>query len=492
MDTPESGVLGRVALGNRLTGLITAFTFMFAALIANLTLIQVIKADYYRNLPINNHTIVRSSRVQRGSIITSDGVTIAESILSDEGDGSYVRSYPQGNVATNLVGYLSTQYGASGIESTMNDVLTGHADYSNWTNALYSMAGIQQPGSTVVLTINSQMQAAAQEALYGYRGAIVVLNPETGAVLAEASSPTFNYDNIGELMMSDSTDGELYNRATDLTFPPGSTFKVVTLSAALDSGAVTLDSTYEAPAELQVDNGWVTNFHDEEWPSLTLREALMYSANTVYAQVGTEIGPSTLVSYARGFGFGTTLGQDFKAQASVMPDPSEMTTWETAWAACGQPVGEHPSPAGPMSTVMQNAVIAATIANGGIAMNPYVVDHILSPEGVTVSTARPRSLGQPVTAQTSEQVKSAMLDVVEYGTGVGARISGVTVAGKTGTAETGGEYANSAFIGFAPYDQPTLAISVYIEGADEDVSGVAAYLAGEVLATCINVQAGVM
>ena len=263
------------------------------------------------------------------------------------------------------------------------------------------------------------------------------------------------------------------------------------MAAALDSGVATLDSTYSAPASLPVDDSQVTNIHDDEWESLTLREALMYSANTVYAQVGMDLGASALVSYARAFGYGMPMGQDFYCETSLMPDPEEMSTWETAWAACGQPVGEHVSPAGPQTTVMQNAVVAAAVANGGIAMNPYVVDRVLSPEGATVSSARTRSLGQPITASTADLMKSAMYDVVESGTGVGARISGVSVSGKTGTAETGAAYANSAFIGFAPYDQPTLAISVYVEGGDEDVSGIAAYLAGEVLATCINVQSGV-
>lgn len=489
MDTPESGVLGRVALGNRLTALVTTFALMFAALVTNLTYIQVVRADYYRNLPINNHTIVRSARVQRGPIITIDGRTLAESVMSE--DGTYVRSYPQGNTATNLVGYLSTQYGATGVESYMNDVLTGHADYSNWVNALYSLAGVEQPGSSVVLTINSEMQLAAERALEGYAGAIVVMNPSTGALLASASAPTFNYDNIGELMTSESANGELLNRATQVLYSPGSTFKAVTLSAALDSGLATLDDWYEAPASMVIGNATVTNIHDDEWEGLTLREALMHSANTVYGQLGVHIGPETLVSYARGFGYGSALGQDFSAVASLMPEPGEMTEWETAWAACGQAVGEHESPAGPQTTVMQNAVVAAAIANGGVAMNPYVVERVLSPEGATVSTAVPRSLGQPITADTAQQVASAMLDVVEYGTGAGARISGVQVAGKTGTAETGPNSANSLFIGFAPYEQPTLAISVCIEGSeDTDVSGVAAYLAGEVLADCINIQAG--
>ena len=488
MDTPESGVLGRVALGNRLTGLVTTFALMFAALIGNLTMVQVVQAQEYRDRPNNNHTIARSAYVQRGSIITADGLTLAESVPTE--DGYYVRSYPQGNTATNVVGYLSTQYGASGVESLMNDTLTGHADYSNWTRALYSLAGVDTPGSSVVLTINSQMQWAAEQALIGYRGAIVVLDPRTGAVLASASAPTFAYDNIGDLMSGDSTDGELINRATQALYPPGSTFKTVTLAAALDTGADTLDSVYSAPAELQVDDATITNIYGEEWEQLTLREALMYSANTSFAQVGTKIGPETLVSYARAFGYGSALGQDFSATPSLMPAPAEMSSWETAWAACGQPVGEHESPAGPQTTVMQNAVIAAAIANGGIAMNPYVVDHVLSPEGATVATTRARSLGQPISGETANQLKSAMLDVVESGTGTGALVSGVSVAGKTGTAETGQANSNSLFIGFAPYEDPTLAISICIEGGDEDVMGVAAALAGEVLATCINVQTG--
>ena len=487
MDTPESGVLGRVALGNRLTALVTTFTIMFAALIGNLTYIQVVKAQEYRDMPNNNHTIARSAYVQRGSIITSDGLTLAESVATEE--GTFVRSYPQNNLASNVVGYLSTQYGASGIESTMNDTLTGHADYSNWKNALYSMAGVETPGSSVVLTINSSMQAAAENALIGYHGSIVVLDPRTGAVLASATAPGFAYDELGALMTSDSTDGELINRATQALYPAGSTFKLVTLAAALDSGKATLDTVYASPAEMVIDTGTVTNFRGEDYGDITLRQALMYSANTAYAQVGTQVGPETLVSYARAFGYGTSLGQDFSTVASLMPDPAEMTQWETAWAACGQPVGEHESPAGPQTTVMQNAVIAATIANDGIAMSPYVVDHVLSPEGATISTTRTRSLGQPITSNTARDIKSAMLDVVESGTGTGARVSGVSVAGKTGTAEIGGGYANSLFIGFAPYEEPTLAISVCIEGGEEDVLGVASILAGQVLATCINVQA---
>lgn len=487
LGTSEGGVLGRVALGNRLTLLITFFAVLFAALIANLTYIQVIKASYYQELPNNNHTIARSAYVQRGAILTSDGVTLAESLK--QADGTYVRTYPQGSLAAHTVGYLSTQYGATGVEAAMNDSLTGHADYSNWASTLYALAGVSQPGNSVVLTLDSRIQQAAEEALQGHVGAIVVLDPSTGAVLAKASSPTYSYNDISNILQSGDSNGELLDRSTAALYTPGSTFKVVTLAAALDGGKFTLDSPVSAPASMDIGGAAVTNMNGEDFGDTTLEEAFAHSANTAYGQVATQVGADALVRYARAFGYGTSLGQDFSSATSLMPDPSEMTEWETAWAGAGQPVGQHASPAGPQTTVMQNAVVAAAIANNGVVMNPYVVDHVLSPEGVTVSTTQAKSLGQAISASTADQIKQAMLEVVQNGTGMAAQVRGARVAGKTGTAEAGG-HVNSSFIGFAPYDSPTLAISVYLEGTDSDsVSGVAAQLAGQVLSKSLNAQA---
>lgn len=485
--TAESGVLGRVALSKRLTALISLFTLLFAILVGNLTYIQVISAQELRDRPNNNHTIARSAYVQRGSIISIDGITLAESIQQE--DGSFVRTYPAGQLAAHTVGYLSVQYGSTGVENSMNDTLTGHADFSNWQNALFSLAGVQTPGDSVVLTINSEMQAACEAALAGRVGSIVVLNPSTGAVLAKASSPTFSYDQIGEIIQGNSESGALVDRSTQGLYAPGSTFKVVSLAAALDAGYSQLDTVYEAPAEMTIGGGNVSNDKMRDFGELTLKEALVQSANTVYGQVGSLIGPETLVNYARAFGYGGALGQDFPVVASLMPSPQEMTEWETAWAACGQPVGDHESPVGPQTTVMQNAVIAAAIANDGMALDPYIIDHILSPEGVTISTTRSRTIGQPIAPETAREVKESMLEVVQSGTGWAAGVSGVQVAGKTGTAQVGNGDINSLFIGFAPYEQPTLAIAVCVEGQGEDVEGLAAALAGQVFASCLEVQA---
>jgi len=482
----ESGILGRVALGKRITALITVFTLLFAVLVGNLTYYMEIDASTIQNMPTNNHTIAKSSHIQRGAIITSDGVTLAESTKQD--DGTYARSYPQGSLASHTVGYMSTQYGASGIELTMNGTLTGHSDYSSWKNALYSLAGIQTSGSTVVLTINSQIQAAAEKALEGYTGAIVVLNPTTGAVLAKASSPTYSNDQLSDII-SAGTGSQLVDRTTQALYSPGSSFKVITLSAALDTGVATLDDVCDAESTITIGNGTVSNYGDYDYGTPTLKEALALSSNTVFGRLGVQVGANKLVAYADAFGYGTSIGQDFSTKVSLMPLPSEMTDWETAWAACGQPVGQHASPAGPQTTVMQNAVVAQTIANDGVAMNPYVVDHILSPEGTTTSTTSPKSLGQVVSSTTAEEVTQAMIGVVDHGTGTRARISGVTVAGKTGTAQVENGNINSFFIGFAPADNPTLVISVCIEGLGGDVEGYAAGVAGEVLASALNTQA---
>ncbi|MCH3944014.1 MAG: FtsW/RodA/SpoVE family cell cycle protein [Atopobiaceae bacterium] len=487
LKTPESGVLGRVALGNRLTSLVTFFALLFALLIANLTYVQVVKAADYQQMPNNNHTIARSAYVQRGAILTSDGQTLAESVK--QSDGTYVRTYPEDTLAAHTVGYLSTQYGATGIEASMNDTLTGHADYSNWTSALYSLAGIDQPGDSVVLTVNSQIQLVCEEALEGRVGSIVVLDPSTGAVLAKASSPTFAYADIADIIQSNSSGGALVDRSTQSLYAPGSTFKVVTLASALDSGTATLDTTVSAPASMDIGNAAVTNDHDEAFGDISLSDALAYSANTAYGQLAVKVGADRLVSYAKAFGYGRSLGQDFSTVTSLMPTPSEMTTWETAWAGCGQPVGEHASPAGPQTTVMQNAVIAAAIANKGVAMNPYVVDHVLSPEGTTISTTRSKALGQAVSASTASNLKDAMIGVVRSGTGTGAQVSGVKVAGKTGTAQASSTVVNSLFIGFAPADSPTLAISICVEGNGEDIEGLAASIAGDVISESLAAQA---
>lgn len=488
LDTPESGLLGRVALANRLTRTVFLFTALFAVLIGNITYIQVIKASEYQDMPSNNHTINKARFIKRGSIITADGLTLAESI--QQADGTYARSYPNGNLAAHVVGYYSQQYGTMGIENTQNDTLTGSKDYSSWQNALNSLAGISEPGNSVQLTIDSRIQRAAEQALAGRVGAIVALDPRSGAVLAWASAPTFDNTNIQAAIeaanASGGADTSMYDRATLALYTPGSTFKVLTLASALENGLATLDTTYDSPGRMEIGGADVVSIGERGHGKISLAKAFALSSNTVFGQVADGLGAEKLVATARAFGYGQQLGLDFTTAASVMPNPEEMTEWELAWAGAGQPVGQGHTP-GPQATVMQNALMAATIANNGIAMNPYVVSQILAPDGTVLKTTRGHSLGQAVGSGTADQVKQAMLDVVQNGTGSAAAIAGVKVAGKTGTAETNNANANSTFVGFAPYDTPTVAIAVVIEQNAKGEESAAA-VGGQVLRAALATQ----
>lgn len=488
LDTPESGLLGRVALANRLTRTVFLFTALFAVLIGNITYIQVIKASEYQDMPSNNHTINKARFIKRGSIITADGLTLAESI--QQADGTYARSYPNGNLAAHVVGYYSQQYGTMGIENTQNDTLTGSKDYSSWQNALNSLAGISEPGNSVQLTIDSRIQRAAEQALAGRVGAIVALDPRSGAVLAWASAPTFDNTNIQAAIeaanASGGADTSMYDRATLALYTPGSTFKVLTLASALENGLATLDTTYDSPGRMEIGGADVVSIGERGHGKISLAKAFALSSNTVFGQVADGLGAEKLVATARAFGYGQQLGLDFTTAASVMPNPEEMTEWELAWAGAGQPVGQGHTP-GPQATVMQNALMAATIANNGIAMNPYVVSQILAPDGTVLKTTRGHSLGQAVGSGTAEQVKQAMLDVVQNGTGSAAAIAGVKVVGKTGTAETNNANANSTFVGFAPYDTPTVAIAVVIEQNAKGEESAAA-VGGQVLRAALATQ----
>lgn len=481
----EGGVLGRVSLGKRLTGTMILFSALFAILVANLTLVMVIKAEEYQNMPGNNHSIAREADIERGTISTYDGVVLAQSVKND--DGSYSRSYPAGDLASHVVGYASSQYGTSGIEATYNDTLKGTQNYATWQDALNSLAGVGTAGNDVALTINSKIQQAAQDALSGYTGACVVMDPETGAVLGMASAPTYDAADFDSLLSQSGSDsgGVFYNRATQALYAPGSTFKIVTLATAFEDGAASEDTTFDAPGETEIGGGKVTNFNERDYGEITLMRAFAVSSNTVFAQVGVQLGAERLVAGAEKFGFNDDVRFDLPLATSLMPDPAEMTEWETAWAAAGEPVGSHESPAGPQASVLEMALVGCGIANDGVIMSPYLVDGIYNANGERSFSATPTRLMQAVSSATASRVRTAMEDVVESGTGTSAQVSGATVAGKTGTAERGDGKDNSWFVGIASAGGRDVVVAIVLEKGD---SGMGAARARSVMQTALEVQ----
>lgn len=482
------GVLGRVSLGKRITNTMIAFSVLFALLVANLTMIMVVQADEYKNMPINNHTLVKESKTERGTISTYDNVVLAQSV--EQSDGTYKRVYPAGTLAAHVVGYASEKFGTAGIESSYNDTLKGQRNYASWTDVLNASTGNSAAGNDVKLTINSTIQKAAQDALEGFSGACVVIDPKTGAVLALASSPTYNAADIETLLQNSSNSSDssaLYNRATQALYPPGSTFKIVTLTGALENNVATESSVFKAPGSMKIGNGDITNFNGRSYGEITLARATEVSANTVYAQLGVEMGAEMLVKTAEDFGFDQDIKFDLPLAKSLMPKPEEMTEWETAWAAAGEPVGEHESPAGPQSTVLEMAMVGCAIANNGVIQKPYLVDSIYNAEGKCSFTASPSTLMTATNSATANRVKSVLEGVVASGTGGAAAVSGVKIAGKTGTAETGKPIDDSWFVGIGPSENSRVVVAIVLEEGS-DLPGGAASRAQGVLRTALQVQ----
>ena len=485
-----NSVLGRVSLGKRLSHSMLFCSALFALLVANLTMIMVVQADYYQGMPGNNHSLAKEARTERGTISTYDGVVLAQSVPTE--DGTFERVYPAGDLASQVVGYSSARFGTSGIEQAYNDTLKGKENFASWTDVLNSFAGIGGAGNDVALTLNSKIQQAAQDALSGETGACVVMDPDTGAILAMASSPTYDaadFETVIEQANADSSDTRLINRAIHALYSPGSTFKIVSLATALEDGVADENTVYDAPGSMEIGNADVVNFDGNSYGRLTLAQATELSANTAFGQLGVEMGADALVAGAEDFGFNKDIEFALTLYTSLMPDPDDMTEWETAWAAAGENVGEnktasHPSPNGPQATVLEMALVGSAIANDGTIMQPYLVDGVYNANGERSFTAQPTKLMQAVSETTAGRVRDVLVGVVNNGTGTDAAIDGVQVAGKTGTAEKV-DGNDSWFVGMAPADDPRVVVALIIEDGEE---GVGAQKAQNVLKTALEVQ----
>ena len=459
----SNSTLGRVALGKRLTGTIWVFALMIALLIANLTYIMVVNAENYQNMSSNNHTLARQENAKRGSISTYDGVILAESVQQE--DGTFARVYPAGTLASHVVGYASTTYGTAGIEAACNDILKGQRSFATWSDVIASMTGQTVNGNDVTLTINSKIQQEAQDVLEGETGAVIVMDPETGAVLAMASSPTYDaadFESLLDAASKGSTDSSMYNRATSALYAPGSTFKIVSLAAALENDVATESTQFDSPGTMEIGNAEVTNFNKASYGTITLQRATEVSSNTVYGQLGVLMGPEVLVKTAEAFMFNRSIDFELPVTTSLMPDPSEMTEWETAWAAAGEPVGEHSSSAGPQATLMEMALVGCAIANDGTIMKPYLLESVHNADGKKSYEATQSVLATPISSSTAQRVRTVLEGVVNNGTGTAVAIDGIQIAGKTGTAESpAGD--DSWFVGMASSDGKSVVIAIALE-----------------------------
>ncbi|MFC7403937.1 peptidoglycan D,D-transpeptidase FtsI family protein [Georgenia alba] len=455
--------------------LATVVVVMFLALMIAATSIQYFQAGTLNAHSRNVRTIYREYGRDRGPIIVQ-GEAVASSTPVDDNYG-YQRVYPEGELYAHVTGYFSTAHNRiTGIELAENDVLNGTSDSLLLQRIQTLVTGQQPQGGAVELTIDPDAQRVATEALGGREGAVVALDPGTGAIRALVSTPSFDPNGLASHVREEADAAfEAYN-ADDAGYPmvnraiagdqyaPGSSFKVITAAAAMEAEGLDPGSTVPGPTTLDLPQTDHVVYNPSRLPcgdgsgEVTLVQAFRQSCNTTFGQLAMDMGAEPLREQAEAFGFGEPL--DVPQPVTPSRFPEELTAPELAMSGIGE--------ASVRVTPMQMAMVAAAVANDGVQMQPYLVDRQLTPDLEEVSTTQPRTLRESVSPGTADALTEMMLEVVESGTGTPAQIPGVDVAGKTGTAENAeGVEPHSWFIGFADADDPEVAVAVLVENGGD-------------------------
>jgi peptidoglycan glycosyltransferase len=441
---------------------------LFAALFVNLNLLQVVRAEGYRQQD-QARQLIRDYSVRRGSILAADGQTELATVQEVEGDYRFPRFYPQGPLYGHITGYLSPVFDRTLLERQYDEVLSGSG---NAIDTFADLLADREPvGDTIVTTIDPVVQQAARDALGDRRGAVAAIDPGTGAILALYSNPTYDPNELSTLdgasaraawdrMNAQDVDPRL-GRAAQETFAPGSTFKIITAATALEAG-MPLDRVFDDPGEFRLPGTQtdIPNFGGGRCNGgqpLDLARALQVSCNTAFAQLGSEYNEQ-LVAEAQQFGFTTDLGGQLPwlAESAVTDESGTLDPASAGQAAIGQ--------LNVRATPLQMAAAAGAIGAGGVLRVPRLVNSVQDYGGAVQRTFEPVEFGRPVSPTTATTLTQMMVGVVEDGTGQAAQIDGVTVAGKTGTAQRGeGQNPNVWFVGFAPAENPTVAVAVIIE-----------------------------
>ncbi|WP_456786179.1 peptidoglycan D,D-transpeptidase FtsI family protein [Cellulomonas sp. P5_C5] len=447
--------------------LATVVLVMFVGLMASATWVQYFQADRLNNDSRNVRTLYREFGNARGPIVVA-GEAIALSTKVEDSYG-YQRSYTNGDLYSAVTGFYSVVNGRSQLERAANEELTGRGDRLFFSRIRDLITGSQPEGAAVETTINPAAQQAAFDGLAGQQGAVVAIEPSTGRILALVSTPGFDPNTLASHDITaasaayqglDTAEGNpLRSNATQERYPPGSTFKLVTASAALESGQYTPESTLPAPVRLTLPQTSATigNFGGGGCGAdpITLADALRVSCNTAFAQLGMDVGADALLTQAERFGFNDPdLTIPMLVAESVFPE--DMDAPVTAQSAIGQRDVQ--------ATPMQMAMVSAAIANGGQLMTPYLVQTVRSADLHLVDETKPTLYSTATSPGTAASMRDMMVGVVESGSGEAAQIPGVQVAGKTGTAQTAdGQAPHAWFTAFAPADAPRVAVAVIVE-----------------------------
>ena len=438
----------------------------------------------------NQRPLLEEQRIERGEILASDGSVIAESQPKGSGgDRTFVRNYPEGDLYGNPIGYSFVQRGRVGFELSHNDELVG--DKTEFLSVLDELRGQVQEGSDVQSALDPEGQQTALDALDGQNGSVVAIDPSTGEVRTMVSVPTYDPNdvpaNFGELNRDE--DAPLFNRATQAGYPPGSTMKVVTATAALDSGKFDPDTTLNADSGVDISGVPLANSGGQDFGTIDMETALTNSVNTYWAQVAEDIGTDTMYKYMDRFGFNSPPPLDYPsfqlATSGEFGEEGELLDAGSDQIDVGRmAIGQDKLNVTPL----QMAMVVSAVANGGELMEPRLWSKVIDTDG-REEELDPERMSRVMSEDTAETVTGMMTDVVNEGTGGAAALAENQVAGKTGTAEIiPDQDLNQAwFIGFAPADDPQIAIAVTVERTVGGQGGtVAAPIAQQVLEVLLD------
>jgi peptidoglycan glycosyltransferase len=436
--------------------------------------------------PHNRRQLLEQMQHPRGLIVAADGTVLASNKRAGRGETKrYYRYYPQNGLFSAAVGYYFVSKGSAGLEKEYDDQLAGRQN--EFASTIDQLLGHRQEGEDIRTTLDVNAQKVALQALAGRRGAVVALEPSTGRVRVMASVPGYNPNLItakGGIGVGAST----LNRATQGRYPPGSTFKVVTASAAIDSGRYTPNSIISGKSPKIISGVPLNNFGGENFGAISLTDALTHSVNTVFGEIGEKLGRATLLKYMVRYGFQRKPPMDY-------PRDEMVASGAFPAKACGSGIDYGRVAIGQechlLATPLQMAEVAATVANRGVRMKPQLVERVVAKDGRVKQSFRPKEAATVMSPQSAAAVGEMMQHVVEEGTGTAARLAGVSVAGKTGTAEIPGTSENQVwFIGYAPADKPRMAVAVTIERTQGEGGTVAAPVAKQVLEALLGKAAG--
>jgi peptidoglycan glycosyltransferase len=468
---------------------------LFAVLIGFTSRWSVFDAEALKDEPANRRPLIQEEQIARGLIKADDGTVLARSVAHGSGEQKiYGRTYPTGSLFGHAVGYSFISRGRAGIERSRNTDLTGQE--SEFGTIFSQLQDRERQGKDVVTTLDPQAQKVAIQALGGRKGSIVAIEPQTGRVRVMASIPEFDPNDVPERFaeFNRSSDAPLLNRATQSRYPPGSTFKVVTAAAGLDSGKYTPQSIIDGHSPRTISGVPLANDGGESFGPITLTDALTHSVNTVFAQVGETVGRGTLEKYMARFGFNHDPQLDYpdgEMTASGVRDAKGKLLGAGSGFDVGRvAIGQGGQEGAIEVTPLQMAQVAAAVGNRGELIRPRLTERIVDKDGRVTDRIQPRRQSRVMSSSAAQQLAQMMGNVVEEGTGTAAALSGVKVGGKTGTAEVDNATANQAwFIGFAPLDHPKMAVAVTIERTQGQGGTEAAPVAAQVLQSLLGRRA---